>query len=130
MKGSEERDVIFGKLFGYISIIRSGILFKKDHSTSHKMAEDTKDGTTDLIDKMFDRLLHLYNMKSWIREPVIESLLSFINIIIAFDSTKSLSSLDKLQPLLSVSISSMSVSQLLLTLGLEQMLTAMTESKK
>jgi len=66
IKGSEERDLMFGKLFAYLSIARSGLL-----------ARDAEAG----ID-LFKRLLELHRMRGWLREVVSEA---FFVILRAMD---------------------------------------------
>ncbi len=65
IKGSEERDLMFGKLFAYLSIARSGIL-----------AKDPVAGLD-----IFKRLLELHKMRGWLREVVSESLLVVLSSI-------------------------------------------------
>ena len=48
MKGAEERDMLFGKLFGYIAIIRSGRLSNESN---------------DISINVFNRILELHNKK-------------------------------------------------------------------
>jgi len=57
IKGSEERDLMFGKLFAYLSIARSGLL-----------ARDAQAGLD-----LFKRLLELHRMRGWLREVVSEA---------------------------------------------------------
>ena len=63
IKGSEERDLIFGKLFAYLAIARSGIL--------------GKDGSAGV--DIFRRLLELHKMRNWIREVVSEAFLVILH---------------------------------------------------
>jgi len=66
MRGMEEREFLFGKLFGYLSLIRSGKL---------------KEGRS-FVSDIINVFLSLYQAKPWIQEVTIESLLTlFINII-------------------------------------------------
>lgn len=59
VRGSEERDLMFGKLFAYLSIARSGILRKDD-----KTAVD-----------ILERLIELHKKRGWMREVVTEAIL-------------------------------------------------------
>ena len=59
MRGAEERDLMFGKLFGYLALIRSGKLV----------------GDNDNIVKTLDTLIDLHQRKAWIREVISESIL-------------------------------------------------------
>jgi DNA polymerase phi len=65
MKGAEERDLMFGKLFGYLSLIRSG-----------KLLNDEKN-----VLLIMDQLLDLHNRKGWIREVVCEAFLTLLEVI-------------------------------------------------
>jgi hypothetical protein len=57
MRGAEERDLMFGRLFGYLALIRSG-----------KLSGDN----TNIV-KTLDTLIELHQRKAWIREVVSES---------------------------------------------------------
>lgn len=59
MRGSEERDVMFGRLFGYLALIRSG-----------RLRNDSANSLLSL-----DRLIGLHKRKAWIREVVSEGIL-------------------------------------------------------
>ena len=59
MRGSEERDVMFGRLFGYLALIHSGRLRQDPTGAMHAL----------------DRLIGLHKRKVWIREVVSEALL-------------------------------------------------------
>ena len=66
MRGMEEREFLFGKLFGYLSLIRSG-----------KLNSDRN-----FVSDVLNAFLSLYQAKPWIQEVAIESLLTlFINIV-------------------------------------------------
>ena len=62
MRGSEERDVMFGRLFGYLALIRSGRLREDQPSALHAL----------------DRLVGLHKRKVWIREVVSEAILMLL----------------------------------------------------
>lgn len=105
-KGAEERDLIFGRLFGYIAIVRSGRL--QDEIV--------------INEKVLDVLLELYNSKPWIHEAVIESILAFFEIIPMSKNTTQL--ISKLSILFEENIltNDMSIDQLCLAIGLRNFL--------
>ena len=108
MKGAEERDLMFGKLFGYLSLIRCG-----------KIEKDK-----DNVLLITDRLLELHNRKGWIREVVCESILSLLNVI---SSDIIVLIIPKLKELLGnnlLTISDMTAWQLMLCVGIQQISTA------
>ena len=102
MKGSEERDLLFGKLFGYIAIIRSGKLSEERNSVD-----------------IFMRILDLHFKRGWIREVTSETIL----LLLESNNFRILSNeivFSKLQSLLSeISLSDMAPWQLMLALGLQ-----------
>lgn len=105
MKGAEERDMLFGKLFGYISIIRSGKLNQTDN-------EDT-------AVEIFNRVLELHQKRGWIREVTSETILLLLESL-NFTLLTNESVFSKLQSLLSeISISEMAPWQLMLALGFQ-----------
>ena len=59
MKGSEEREFMFGKLFACISIVRSGRLL------------DDAEGAVSVLSTLRD----LFFMRHWIREAVVEAVI-------------------------------------------------------
>jgi hypothetical protein len=59
MRGAEERDLMFGRLFGYLALIRSG-----------KLSGDNAN-----IIKTLETLIELHQRKAWIREVISESIL-------------------------------------------------------
>jgi hypothetical protein len=63
MRGAEERDLMFGRLFGYLALIRSGKL----------------SGDNASISKTLDTLIELHLRKAWIREVISESLLFLLD---------------------------------------------------
>ncbi|CAB9509342.1 MYB binding protein (P160) 1a [Seminavis robusta] len=60
-KGSEERDYQFGRLFGILSVARSGILLSSNNQDQENITEVATGFVTDLV--------QLYNDKKWMREP-------------------------------------------------------------
>jgi hypothetical protein len=64
MRGAEERDLMFGRLFGYLALIRSG-----------KLSGDN----TNIV-KTLDTLIELHQRKAWIREVVSESILYLLQL--------------------------------------------------
>lgn len=108
MKGSEERDLMFGKLFGYLSVIRSG-----------KLGSDEENVTL-----IMDKLLELHNRKGWIREVVCESILTLLSAL-QEDMIRVI--LPKVKTLLGdgqVLLSDMTAWQLMLCVGIQQLAAA------
>ena len=71
-KGSEERDHHFGRLFGILSVIRSGILLPKDDQDE---LEDKKE-----VSLLFAKdLVALYNHRKWIREPTAFAIINLMD---------------------------------------------------
>jgi DNA polymerase phi len=64
MKGSDERDVLFGRLFAFGAIIRSG-----------RLREDIENARS-----VLDMMVELLTTKGWIREAVVECLLEFCTV--------------------------------------------------
>lgn len=99
---------MFGKLFGYLSLIRSGKIGKDQES----------------VLMIFDRLLELHNRKGWIREVVCESILTLLNAV-HNDIMPAL--IPKLKVLLGnglVAIADMTAWQLMLCVGIQQLANA------
>ena len=65
MKGSEERDLIFGRLFAYLAVARSGAL------------ADSPSAALDI----FKRMLDLHSLKGWLREVTSEGLLVLLSVM-------------------------------------------------
>ena len=70
-KGSEERDYQFGRLFGILSIVRSGILVP---SEENDLSEVTKTSVG-----LVNDLLELYHYKKWMREPTAHGIITLMN---------------------------------------------------
>lgn len=69
-KGSEERDYCFGRIFGILSVIRSGILLM-DVSAEKRLEEVGVGYANDLVE--------LYQRKKWMREPVTQGILTLLS---------------------------------------------------
>lgn len=104
VKGADERDLLFGRLFGYFAIIRSGRLAAESSETK---------------EIMFDGILNMIKSKGWLREVVVEALLLFLNHLCESEDVFIQNYIPKLIPLVSTPIMEMSASQLMLALGLE-----------
>lgn len=71
-KGSEERDHHFGRLFGILSVIRSGVLLPKDdQSNLEELKEVASSFANDLIE--------LYNHRKWMREPTAFAIITLLD---------------------------------------------------
>jgi hypothetical protein len=99
-KGSEERDIMFGKLFGYISLMRADLLKEKTETTEN----------------LADRIFNLHNKKSWLQELTIETFLTFLT-----HANENLQQFlfAKLETFFIVPLEEMNVNQLLFFLGMQ-----------
>jgi hypothetical protein len=99
-KGSEERDIMFGKLFGYISLMRADLLKEKTETTEN----------------LADRIFNLHNKKSWLQELTIETFLTFLT-----HANENLQQFlfAKLEAFFIVPLEEMNVHQLLFFLGMQ-----------
>jgi hypothetical protein len=105
MKGSEERDLIFGKLFGYLAIIRSCRLLIDDESTQ-KLTMD-----------ILSRLLELHAKRGWIREVITESLLTLLSNV--SNHVVKINIIEKLGDLITDPLQELTAWQLILCAGLK-----------
>lgn len=64
MKGAEERDFMFGRIFGYVALIRAGRLT-----------------TLNELNDVIDRFEALYKKKHWVQELIIEAFLLLLSTI-------------------------------------------------
>jgi len=104
MRGAEERDFLFAKLFGYISVIRSGKLNQLNSSES--------------VD-IFSRLVELHNKRGWIREVTTEAILLLLEST-SFTILSNDEVAGRLRTMLTVvTVADMSPWQLMLALGLQ-----------
>jgi len=119
MKGSDEREVLFGRLFGFLALIRSG-----------RLCSDRAVG-----DKVLDATMALLSSKGWLREVVVETLLEYAEVafasyyvesprVKAFSQHSSSALLlevvlPKLEGLIATSLVDMTSSQLMLTIGIK-----------
>lgn len=103
MKRAEERDFLFGKLFGYLTLISASRVCS---------ADSAKD--------IAGRLLALYDKKPWMHEVVTEALLSVLHSVHA-DETATRAVVDRIvdKALLFGAVEEMSASQLILLIGLQ-----------
>jgi len=69
-KGSEERDYCFGRIFGIMSIQRSGIL-----ASSVGQGDDVQD----VVAGFANDLIELYNYKKWMREPAAQGIVTLLD---------------------------------------------------
>jgi len=120
LKGNEERDFIFAKLFGYIA------LMKTDRLLSICINEDV------LALDILQRILKLQAMKGWLREVISEVLLEFFQLLCnalltsPIDVTQKNSNIlkicmEKICPLMSESLSDMSAWQIMLQIGFQNL---------
>lgn len=71
-KGSEERDHHFGRLFGILSVVRSGVLLPKDGQTDVDELNDVAAGFA-------QDLVRLYNHRKWMREPTAFAIINLLD---------------------------------------------------
>jgi DNA polymerase phi len=77
-KGSEERDYQFGRLFGVLSVARSGILLPQDGSAIDIIMQVSSGFVTDLVE--------LYHDKKWMREPAAHAIVTMLRMFYADSS--------------------------------------------
>jgi hypothetical protein len=106
LKGAEERDFLFSKLFCIMAIIRS------------KKTVDNKEEHMNLL----DRLLELHEQKGWMREVVVEALLLFCSSLT--DTAMVNATILKVKTLVSTPIVDMAAWQLSFCIGLAQLQSA------
>jgi DNA polymerase phi len=111
LKGAEERDFLFSKLFCCIAIIRSGLI------------KDNKEQQLDIL----DRLLSLHEGKGWMREVVSDTLLLFCSSL--SDSEVIGATLVKLKPLLNVQIADMTAWQISMAIGLQHLVNSTAKDR-
>mmetsp|Transcript_45319 Transcript_45319/g.95076 ORF Transcript_45319/g.95076 Transcript_45319/m.95076 type:complete len:1434 (+) Transcript_45319:142-4443(+) len=68
MKGIEERDHIYGRLFGILAVVRSGMLGLKDLPPT-------------VIEGYAKDLVDLYHHKKWMREPSVHGLIELLSAL-------------------------------------------------
>ena len=75
IKGEEERDLMFARLFGLFAFVNSGILFQSTHST------------LDHFRQTIQGLIGIYRAKTWIRESVGWAILTLLQGLIEARAT-------------------------------------------
>lgn len=109
MKPIEQRDLVFGKLFAYLAMIRSGRLASASKTDS------------EIVTIVLQKLLQLHEKKEWLREVATETLLSFISVLPApIVVTHVFPALRDSSLLPEHSLAEYSAWQLLLALGIEK----------
>jgi hypothetical protein len=71
-KGSEERDHQFGRLFGILSVIRSGVLLPQDGEANLEDLKTVASGFT-------KDLIALYQHRKWMREPTAFAIITMLD---------------------------------------------------
>lgn len=71
VKGSEERDYQFGRLFGILGVVRSGILLPSEESDLTQVKNVSLGLVEDLIE--------LFHHKKWMREPTSHGIITLMN---------------------------------------------------
>lgn len=95
---------MFGKLFGYLAIIRSGILANNEK----------------IVNEIVERIIQLHNKKIWIQELTAEALFLLLHQI---EDNKKETILDQIIPLVPTSLAEATENQITLLLGLHQFTT-------
>ena len=72
-KGSEERDYQFGRLFGILGMVRSGILLPQADS------EEVDEEIQDVCSLLISDLAELFWLKKWMREPAAHGMSTLLN---------------------------------------------------
>ena len=73
--GSEERDYHFGRLFGILSVIRSGVLVR-----SGKGDEDAISDSLTVSTSLAKDIAELFWLKKWMREPAAHAIVTLLKI--------------------------------------------------
>ncbi|KAK6202829.1 DNA polymerase [Scheffersomyces amazonensis] len=77
MKGKEERSVLFGRLFGLQVLINTKVLFNSSICDEEPIL------------KFINYIIELSNLKSWLRETTIFTLLQFIRVFLSDETNQS-----------------------------------------
>jgi hypothetical protein len=101
-KGMDERDLMFGKLFCYLALIRAGRLQSKETLM------------------LLDRVLDLHSKRGWIKEVTVEALLLFQTAVAATSVAPVV--LDRLAELVDEPLTELAAWQISLRLGLQPFL--------
>lgn len=67
MSGQEERDMLFARLFGFMSVIRSGLLVR-EAPLATSPSSNTASSSPEAFEQVIIELLALGEKKSWLRE--------------------------------------------------------------
>jgi hypothetical protein len=73
IKGSEERDYQFGRLFGILAVVRSGILLPSEDG-DHELADIIK-----VTSGFVSDITELFWLKKWMREPAAHGITTLLN---------------------------------------------------
>lgn len=73
-KGAEERDYYFGRLFGILAIVRSGILI------NYESSGQSIDGMSDVATSLGSDLADLFWHKRWMREPAAHGITALLKL--------------------------------------------------
>lgn len=103
MKGYEERDVMFGRLFGFAALVRSGLV-------------TTEVAVLDIM----ERLIPLHLKKAWLQELCVES---YLNLLTASSKEIQVILVPKLLEIIPSDVTEANESDLLLRLALQQIAT-------
>ena len=149
VKGSEERDFIFAKLFCYISIMKSKH-FLADLTSPAMDDEKKKDNCLPIV--LLDRILLLGSTKGWLREVIAEVLLEYfailttplvavpesdtvpatttapVEVVVVAEVLKM--SIQRLSPVMPEDLDSMAAWQIMLQIGLQNLATTCPSFKK
>ena len=78
MRGAEERDFLFCKLFCYLSMIKSGMAYITQPELDSSATEST---ITERLNELLTRILDLHQRKGWMREVCTEAILLLLQTI-------------------------------------------------
>ena len=110
-KGMDERDMMFGKIFCYLSILRAG-----------RIHESTN---TNLALSILDKIIHIHEQRGWIREVTAEAIHCFLSATYKNQAILK-GSLGRIEPLLSDPMSELSASQVVLLMGIRPWLSSIS----
>ena len=80
-KGSEERDDRFGRLFGILAMIKSGLLSQQPQQPPSDHDHDHQDSTITAL-LASDLVMELYRYKKWMREPAAHALCLLLQAVV------------------------------------------------
>ncbi|KDR81783.1 hypothetical protein GALMADRAFT_221648 [Galerina marginata CBS 339.88] len=118
MNGQEERDVLFAKLFGIISIIRSGLAVRATPLAA-SASSSTLASSSESYEQIISQLIELGEQKSWLRESAWFALSLAVDALHESDATWKKDAVEKTLDLFFVENTAWSAEKLALALKLQ-----------